>query len=152
MRHPKHRSRPQFFLHRFDHRGMAMPRHQSPKTQIEIDIFVPVDIMQMPALSIAHKKRIRIVSPVIASDTKRQSFGSLSMSLSRSRRPLLVSLNFLLQSLVHKCLPKIFFALNAQMTSLDDFSLAGRSFSSDIFLSQQSWASAPEDTPSAFSS
>ncbi len=59
MRHAEGSAFVQFLFHRFHHGGMAMPGHQRPKTQVVIDVFVAVDIMNLAALAILYKNGIR---------------------------------------------------------------------------------------------
>ena len=47
-----------------------MPRHQRAKAEVVIDVLIPIDVVNLAALSIPHKNRIRLVVPIVAGDTK----------------------------------------------------------------------------------
>ena len=95
VRHAEHRSGAKFFLHRSYNRRMAVPRHQSAKTKIEIDVLVAVNVVDVPALSVANKKRIRIVGAIIAGYAEGQTVRGSLMSIPRARCALFVCLDFL---------------------------------------------------------
>src|SRR2546423_8756125 len=71
VRHPEGSSFMQLLLHGLHDGGMAMPGHQRSETQIVIDVFVPVDVVNAAALSILDENRIRLIVAVGSWSTKR---------------------------------------------------------------------------------
>ncbi len=51
-----------------------MPRHQRAETQVVVDVFVAVDVVNPAALSILHENRIGLVVAVIAGDPEWNPF------------------------------------------------------------------------------
>ena len=82
-----------------------MPGHESAEAQVVIDVFVPIDIVNPAAFSIFHKNRIRLVMPVIAGYSERNSLQSAFVRCRRFRRALFVRGNFFLQFVVHGTSP-----------------------------------------------
>ena len=81
-----------------------MPRHQRAKAQIEIEIFVAINVVDVSAFSIANKNRIRIVGAIIAGDAQWQAALGSGVRGFRARRALFVCVYFLLQAFVHNFL------------------------------------------------
>ena len=85
-----------------------MPRHQGAEAEVEVEILVSVDVVDAAAFSIADKKRIRIVSAIIARHTERQTGFGAFMRVFRTRRALLVDFDFFLETCVHNNLRTLF--------------------------------------------
>jgi hypothetical protein len=101
MRHAKRgavRERP---LQSLYHRRMPVAGHQRAETKVVVDIFVPVDILDLAAVSLGHKDRVRIISAVITGYPERDAFFRLLVRLGGFWRALLIKSDFLLQCFVH---------------------------------------------------
>src|SRR5215469_3216365 len=82
-----------------------MSGHQSAEAEIEVHVFVAIQIVNVAALAVAHKNRIRVVGAVIAGHSERQALLGSLVRFAGTWRALLVSSNFLFESLVHDFLP-----------------------------------------------
>src|SRR5256885_2847208 len=80
---------------------MASPRHERAKTQVVIDVFISIDVMNPAGFPVLYKNRIRLVVPVIARHTERNPLQRTLVRRRGLRRPLLVGCDFLLQCFVH---------------------------------------------------
>jgi len=80
MGHPESRALVQLLLDGLDDGRVAMPRHQGSETQVVINVFVAVDVVNPAALPVVHKNRIRLVVAIIAGYTERDSFESTLVS------------------------------------------------------------------------
>ncbi len=96
VRHAKHGASRKTPFDCFHYRRMAMPRHESAKAQVVIDIFVPVEVAEPAALCVLHKDRIRVVSAVIACYSERDPFEIAFVRLSRFWRAALEEIELVL--------------------------------------------------------
>ena len=104
VRHAEHRPCAKLLLHCTHHSRMAVPCHKRAETEIEIQVFISIDVVDVATLSIAHEYRIRIVGSIVAGYSERQTLNRLLVRLARAWRPLFVCLDFLSKSLVHNFL------------------------------------------------
>ena len=79
-----------------------MSRHERAEAEIVIQIFVAIEIAEMAALRILDKDRIRIISPVIAGNTQRQTLQVFLMRLGGLRGTTLERVELFLQCGVHR--------------------------------------------------
>ncbi len=71
-----------------------MPGHQRAETEVVVDVFVAVDVVNPASLSILHKNRIGLVVAVVARDSKRDAFQRPLVRCRRFRRALFVGGDF----------------------------------------------------------
>jgi hypothetical protein len=64
--HSEHRAGAELRLHGFNDRGVAVAGHQSAETQIEIYVFVAINVVNVSPFSIADENWVGIVSAVVA--------------------------------------------------------------------------------------
>src|SRR3984885_2864800 len=80
---------------------MTVAGHQCAKAQIEVDVFIAIDVVNVAAFAVLHENRIRIVGAVIAGHAKRNARNGFGVRGGGFGGPLLISIKFLLQSWVH---------------------------------------------------
>src|ERR1700730_7213202 len=71
-------------------RGVPVTGHQGAETKFVIEIFVTVDVLDLAAMTLGDKNRIRIISPLVAGDSEGNAFWRFLMRFGRFRRALLV--------------------------------------------------------------
>ena len=101
VRHAKRGAAMQFLFHGFDHSGMAVAGHQRAETQVVINIFVAVEVVDFAALSVFHEERIRLVMAVVAGNAQRNPLEGALVRRGGFRRALLVGGKFLFECVVH---------------------------------------------------
>ena len=86
----------EFLLDGFDHGGMAVAGHQRAETEVVINIFVAVEIVNAASFSIFHENRIRLVMAIIAGNAQGNPLEGAFVRGGGFRRALFVSGKFLL--------------------------------------------------------
>ena len=105
VRHAESGALVQLLFDSFHHRRMTVPGHQRSETQIVIDVFVPIDVVNSPCFAVFHKNGIRLVMPVVAGNSQGNSFQGPFVRRRGFGRALFVRGNFLLQFVVHGTSP-----------------------------------------------
>src|SRR5207237_8000510 len=73
---------------------------QRPETKVMVNVFVAVDIVNLAALAVLHKYRIRLVVPVIAGYPERYALLRSLVRRRRFRRPLFISCDLFVECFV----------------------------------------------------
>ena len=94
--HAEGRSFVQLLLDGFHHGGMAMPGHQCAKTQVVIDIFVSIDVVNPASLSVLHEHRIGLVVAIVAGNAEWDALQCAFVRVRGFWRALFVGGDFLL--------------------------------------------------------
>jgi len=105
VRHAESGATMKFLFDSFYHGGMTVASHQRTETQVVVNVFVAIEIVNTAALSILDKNRIRLVMAIVAGNAERNSLKRPFVRRGRFRRALLVSGKFLLQRVVHDAAP-----------------------------------------------
>ena len=73
VRHAVHRSGLEPLLDCFDNGGMAMAGHERAEAEVEIDVFVAVEIVDVGAFGVFDVERPGLVAAEVAGDAERHS-------------------------------------------------------------------------------
>src|SRR2546426_5687111 len=96
VRHAKHGASRETLFDRFHDCGMAMPGHESAKTEVVIDVLVSVEVAKAAALRVLHKDGIGIVGAIVARYPERDSLQITFVRLRRFRRAALEEIELVL--------------------------------------------------------
>jgi hypothetical protein len=68
---------------------------ERPVTEVVVDVFIAIDIVDMAAVAVPHEQRVRGIIAVVAGHAERHAFHGTLVRIVRFGRAFFVSLDFL---------------------------------------------------------
>ena len=96
VRHAKGGAAMQLLLDGLDDGGMTVAGHERAETEVVVNVFVAIEIVNAAGFSIFHENRIRLVMAVVAGHAQRNPLEGAFVCGGGFRRALLVGGEFLL--------------------------------------------------------
>jgi len=88
VRHTECRAEIELLLSLLSRRQDGNARHQRSETQVVIDVFISINVVNAARFSVFHKNRIRLVVPVVTRHAKRNPLQRTLVRRRGFRRPL----------------------------------------------------------------